>query len=97
MSWYSIQPTGEGFVGAASNGNEELDDVLTVGGLAATTPAQQDNGLILTSGQEVPISSLGHAVNVRACVFPSAAFKHLHYLEREKRNSEGDENTITGK
>lgn len=92
-----IQPTGEGFVGAASDGNEVLDDVLAVGGLAATTLAQQDDGLILASGQEVPISSLGHAVNVWAGVFPSAAFKHLHYLEREKQNSERDGNKITGK
>lgn len=84
-----IQLTGEGFVGAASNSNKILDDVLTVGGLATTTLAQQDDGLIQASGQEVSVSSLGHAINVRGCVFPSAAFKHLHYLERKKNNSEG--------
>jgi len=77
-----FQPTGECFVGAASNGDQVLDDVLTVGGLATSTLAQQDDGLILSSGQQVPIGSLGHAVNVRGSVLPSAALEHLHHLQR---------------
>lgn len=77
---YSIQLTGKCFVCAASNSNKILDDVLTVGRLPTTTLSQQDNGLIQASGQEVPVSSLGHAINVRGRVFPSAAFEHLHYL-----------------
>lgn len=86
-----FQPTGECFVGAASNGEQVLDDVLTVGGLATTTLAQQDNGLVLASGQEVPIGSLRHAVNVRGSVLPSAALEHLHHLERRQRDSEGED------
>lgn len=77
-----LQPTGECFVSAASNGDQVLDDVLAVGGLATTALAQQNNRLILTSGQEVPVCSLGHAVNVRGSVLPSAALEHLHHLER---------------
>lgn len=65
--------------------------MLTVGGLATTTLAQQDNGLVLASGQEVPIGSLGHAVNVRGSVLPSAALEHLHHLERRQRDSEGED------
>lgn len=90
--WIFSQPTGECFVGAASNGEQVLDDVLTIGGLATATLAQQDNGLILASGQEVPIGSLGHAVNVRGSVLPPAALEHLHHLERRQRSSEaGDQ------
>lgn len=81
----SFQPTGEGFVGAASNADQVLDDVLTVCSLAASTLAQQDNGLILTSGQEVPISRLGHVVNVRGSVLPFAALKHLHHLAKKRK------------
>lgn len=87
----SLGPTGECFVGAASNGEQVLDDVLTVGGLATPTLAQQDNGLILASGQEVPIGSLGHAVNVRGSVLPPAALEHLHHLERRQRDKEVEE------
>lgn len=91
-----FQPTGEGFVGAASNSNEILDDVLTVGGLATTTLAQQDNGLILASCQEVSVCSLGHAVNVRGGIFPPAAFKHLHHLKRGQVDSEEEEEERRG-
>lgn len=56
--------------------------MLAVGGLATSALAQQDNGLILASGQEVPIGGLGHAVNVRGGVLPPAALEHLHHLER---------------
>lgn len=91
QSMDAFQPTGECFVGAASNGDQVLDDVLAVGGLATTTLAQQDDGLILSSGQEVPIGSLGHAVNVRGSVLPSAALEHLHHLERRQRGREGEE------
>lgn len=81
----SFQLTGECFVGAASNGKQVLDDMLTVGGLATAALAQQDNGLILTSGQQAPVSSLGHAVNMRGSVLPPAAFEHLHHLEGRQR------------
>ncbi len=96
MSSDPFQPTGECFVGAASDGEQVLDDVLTVGGLATATLAQQDNGLVLASGQEVPIGSLGHAVNVRGSVLPSAALEHLHHLEGRQQDSEG-EDKIMGK
>lgn len=73
--------------------------MLTVGGLAATTLAQQDNRLILASGQEVPIGSLGQAVNVRGCVLPFAAFEHLHYLKKKETVQEmrEDKDTIIEK
>lgn len=58
---------------------------MTVGGLAATTLAQQDDGLILASGQEISVGCLGHAVNMRGGVLPPAALKHLHHLERRKK------------
>lgn len=77
-----FKPTGEGFVGAASYGEQVLDDVLTVGGLATTTLSQQDDGLILSTSQEVPICSLSHAVNMWGSVLPLAALEHLHHLER---------------
>lgn len=80
-----FQPTGKGFVGAASNADQVLNNVLTVCSLATPTLAQQDNGLILTGGQEVPVSRLGHAVNVRGSVLPFAAFKHLHHLAERKK------------
>lgn len=54
--------------------------MLAVGGLAASTFAQQDDGLVLASGQEVPVGGLGHAVNVRGRVLPPAALEHLHHL-----------------
>lgn len=54
--------------------------MLAVGGLAASAFAQQDDGLVLTSGQKVPVGGLGHAVNVRGRVLPSASFEHLHHL-----------------
>lgn len=59
--------------------------MLTVGGLATATFAQQDDGLILTCGQEVPVGSLGHAINVRGSVLPPAALEHLHHLVRRQR------------
>lgn len=77
-----FKPTGEGFVGAASYGQQVLDDVLAVGGLATTTLSQQDDGLVLSTSQEVPICSLSHAVNVWGSVLPLAALEHLHHLER---------------
>lgn len=58
---------------------------MTVGGLAAATLAQQDDGLVLASGQEISVGSLGHAVNVRGSVLPPAALKHLHHLEIRKK------------
>lgn len=56
--------------------------MLAVGGLATSALAQQDDGLILASGQEVPIGGLGHAVYVRGGVLSPAALEHLHHLER---------------
>ncbi len=83
-----FQHTGECLVSASCYVEQVLNDVLTVGGLAAATLAQQYDGLILASGQEVPIGSLGHAVNVRGGVLPPAALKHLHYLQRRKEGGE---------
>lgn len=77
----SCQPTGEGFVDAASDGDQVLDDVLAAGRLAAAAAAQENNGLILACGEEAPVRSLGHAVDVRGRVFPPAAFEHLHHLQ----------------
>lgn len=59
--------------------------MLTVGGLATSTLAKQDNGLVLTSCKEASIGSLCQAVDVGGCVFFSAAFEHLHDLDRKKR------------
>lgn len=36
----SVQPTREGLVGAAGDGEEVLDDVLAVGGLSTPTLSQ---------------------------------------------------------
>lgn len=58
--------------------------MLTVGGLATSALAKQDNGLILTSGKETPIGSLRHAVDVRGCVLFLAALKHLHDLDSKE-------------
>lgn len=72
--------------------------MLAVCGLATATLAQQDNGLILASGQEVPVGSLGHAVNVRGSVLLPAALEHLHHLERggtkEKMKEKKNEDKI---
>ena len=84
---YPFQPTGECLVGASSNSNQILDDMLTVGGLATSTLAKQNNGLILASGQEVPICSLCYAVNVRGSVLSSTALKHLHDLKGRQEDS----------
>lgn len=40
LAFQSVQPTGEGLVGAASDGQEVLDDMLAVGGLSAPTLSQ---------------------------------------------------------
>lgn len=80
------RPTGEGLVGAASDGEEVLDDVLAVGGLSTPTLAQQNDGLILSSGEEVPVGRLGCAVDVRGRVLPPAALKHLHHLGKRGKN-----------
>ncbi|TNN80784.1 hypothetical protein EYF80_009018 [Liparis tanakae] len=45
--------TGEDFARAASDGDQVLDQVLAVGGLAATRLAHQHNGLILACGEQV--------------------------------------------
>lgn len=91
-----LRPTGESLVGAASDGEEVLDDVLAVGGLSTPTLAQQNDGLVLSSGEEVPVGRLGCAVDVRGCVLPPAALKHLHHLEKRRqerrRNSPGNMN-----
>lgn len=63
--------------------------MLAVGGLAASTFSQQDDGLVLASGQEVPVGSLGHAVNMRGRVFPPAALEHLHHLRGISRGEGG--------
>lgn len=81
-----LRPTREGLVGAASDGEEVLDDVLAVGGLSAPTLAQQNDGLILPSGEEVPVGSLGRAIDVRGGVLPPAALEHLHHLGGKKSN-----------
>lgn len=54
--------------------------MLAVGGLATSTFAEQDDGLVLASGQQVPVGGLGHAVNVWGRVLPPAALEHLHHL-----------------
>lgn len=87
--WASLEPTREGLVGAASDGEEVLDDVLTVGGLPAPALAQQNDGLILSSGEEVPVGSLGRAIDVRGSVLPPAALKHLHHLKKVETRKEG--------
>lgn len=74
------KPTWKGFVGAASDVEQVLDDVLAVGGLATSTFAQQNDWLVLASGQEVPIGCLSQVVNVRGRVLPPAALEHLHHL-----------------
>lgn len=58
--------TREDFSCAASNADQVLDKMLTVGGFAATRPAQQHNGLILSGGEQVAVGRLGHRVNVRS-------------------------------
>lgn len=84
------RPTGEGLVGAASNGEKVLDDVLAVGGLSTPTLAQQNDGLILSSGEEVPVGCLGCAVDVRGRVLPPAALKHLHHLGKRRPERAGN-------
>lgn len=60
--------------------------MLAVGGLAAAALAQQDDGLVLASGEQVPIGGLSHAVDVGRRVLPPAALEHLHHLGTEEKS-----------
>lgn len=64
--------------------------MLAVGGLAAAALAQQDDGLVLASGEQVPIGGLSHAVDVGRRVLPPAALEHLHHLGTEEKSESGD-------
>lgn len=86
MEFRSVQPTRKGLVGAASDGKKVLDDMLAVGGLSTPTLSQQNDGLILSSGEEMPVSSLSRAVDVRSGVLLPAALEHLHHLGKTNKN-----------
>ena len=72
--------TGEGPAGAASDGDQVLDQVLGVGGLAAAALAQQHHRLVLPRGQQAAVRRLGHGVDVRRRVLPPATLEHVHHL-----------------
>lgn len=82
---YVCSLTRENLASATGNGDQILDQVLAVGGLATAGLAQQHNGLILTGGQQVAVRRLSHGVDVRCCVLPAAAFKHVHHLAGEEQ------------
>lgn len=90
--------TREDFARAPSDGDQILDQVLAVGGLAAAGLAQQHNGLILTGGKQVAVRRLSHGVDMRSRVLTPAAFEHVHHLmgekqrEQEKIGTAGEEN-----
>lgn len=69
--------------------------MLAVGGLATATLAQQDDGLVLPCGEQVPIGRLGHSVDVRRCVLTPAALEHVHHLrnggEKDQEEERGEE------
>lgn len=72
--------TREDFSCAPSDGDQILDQVLAVGGLATAGLSQQHNGLILAGGEQVAVRRLSHSVDVRSRVLTPAAFKHVHHL-----------------
>lgn len=82
---YVCSLTRENLASATSNGDQILDQVLAVGGLATAGLAQQHNGLILTGGQQVAVRRLSHRVDMRRRVLPAAAFKHVHHLAGEEQ------------
>lgn len=75
--------TGEDFARAPGDGDQVLDQVLAVGGLAAAGLAQQHDGLILAGGEQVAVRRLSHGVDVRSRVLAPAAFEHVHHLRDE--------------
>lgn len=87
--------TREDFARAPSDGDQILDQVLAVGGLAAAGLAQQHNGLILTGGKQVAVRRLSHGVDMRSRVLAPAAFEHVHHLMgEEKIGTAGEENNL---
>lgn len=59
--------------------------MLAVGGLAAAGLAQQHDGLVLASGEQVAVRRLGDGVDVRRRVLSAAAFEHVHHLGGNKQ------------
>ena len=59
--------------------------MLAVGGFAAAGFAEEDDGLVLPGGQQVPVGRLSHGVNVRRHVLATAAFEHVHHLRTAQR------------
>lgn len=72
--------TREDFASTPSNGDQVLDQVLAVCGLAAARLAQQHNGLILSGGEQIAVGRLGHRVDMRSRVLSATAFEHVHHL-----------------
>lgn len=68
----------------ACDGSQVLHQMLTAGGLATATTAQEDDGLVLAAHQHCPIRSLGHSIDVGCHVLPPTPLEHVHHLEQER-------------
>lgn len=82
--------TREDFACAPSDGDQILDQMLTVGGLAASRLAQHHDGLVLTSGEQVAVRRLSNGVDMRSRVLAPAAFEHVHHLPGEEQRRKED-------
>lgn len=80
--------TREDLARAAGDGDQILQQVLTVGGLAAAGLSQQHDGLVLAGGEQVTVRRLGHGVDVRSRVLAPTTFEHVHHLREEETDQE---------